>query len=93
MDPERCNFKADQKAKNQWVANHARQISQFEDVNSPIIITRDEAKEEDPLAEDTCIANRHNIHANLPPSGSRGRAHVEGTTTGTSAVSTTSTRV
>ena len=83
MDPERCNFKANQKAKNQWVTNHARQISQFEDVNSPIIITRDEAMEEDPRAEDTSIADRHNIHADLPLSGSEGRAHVEGTTTGT----------
>jgi hypothetical protein len=24
LDPERCSFKVDQKARNQWVANHAR---------------------------------------------------------------------
>ena len=93
MDPQRCNFKVDQKAKNQWVANHARQIGQFENVNNPIIITRDEAMEEDPLAEDTCIADRHKIQADLPPIGSKGRAHAKSTTTDTTTACTTTTEV
>ena len=49
MDLERCSFKVDQKAMNQWVSSHARQIGQFEDVSNPIIVTHDEAMEEDPF--------------------------------------------
>ena len=35
LDPGKCTFKMDQKARNQWVSAHARQIGQFEDVNNP----------------------------------------------------------
>jgi len=37
LDQERCNFKANQKASNQWVANQVRQFGHYEDVGSPII--------------------------------------------------------
>ena len=53
LDPERCIFKIDQKARNHWVSNQARQIGHFEVVSSPISITRDEATEEDPYTKDT----------------------------------------
>ena len=35
LDPEKCTFKMDQKARNLWVSAHARQIGQFEDVSCP----------------------------------------------------------
>ncbi len=35
LDPERCNFESDLKARNLLVSTHARQIGQFEDVGSP----------------------------------------------------------
>jgi len=88
LDPERCNFKVDQKVRNQWVANHARQIGQFEDVNSPIIITRDEAMKEDPFTEAACNANRLNRRTDIPPGGCGGRAPAEGTAAGTTTAST-----
>jgi hypothetical protein len=47
LDPERCSFKIDQKARNHWVSTHARQIGQFEDVNNPPNIPRDEEMEEE----------------------------------------------
>jgi hypothetical protein len=93
LDPDRCSFKDDQKARNQRVANHARQIGKFEDVNSPIFIAREGAMEEDPLAKDRGTSDRHNIHAGLPSIGSGGRAHAEGTTTGPIEANTTTSGV
>ena len=43
LDPNICSFKANQMAEKQRFAKHAKQIGQFEDVSSPIIITWDEA--------------------------------------------------
>ena len=45
LDPERCSFKIDQKARNQWVSIHAQHIRQFEDVSSPPQNARDEEME------------------------------------------------
>ena len=42
LDPGKCTFKMDQKAWNQWVSAHARQIGQFEDVSNPLHNARDE---------------------------------------------------
>ena len=45
LDPERYTFKVEQKARNQWVSTHARQIGQFEDDNNPPHNTHDEKME------------------------------------------------
>ena len=45
LDPEKCTFKMDQKARNQWVSAHARHIGQFEDVSSPLHNAYDEEME------------------------------------------------
>ena len=49
LDPERCSFKVDLKARNHWVSTHARHIGQLEDVSSPLHILRDEAMEEETM--------------------------------------------
>ena len=59
LNPERCSWKVDIKANNHWVSIHARQIGQFEDVNSPLNIPRDEAMKEETMGEDTGRADRH----------------------------------
>jgi len=46
LDPERCNFKVDQKDKTQWVATQIRQIGRHEDVSSPNIYTQAKNMEE-----------------------------------------------
>jgi hypothetical protein len=90
LDPKRCSFKVDQKAWNQWVSNHARQIGQLEDVSNPINITRDEAIEEKPIIEDISRADRQTKHVDLAPNGSGEEAPTGGIPAGTTAGGTTS---
>ena len=70
LDLERCNFKSYQKARNQWVANHVRQLGHYEDVDSPIVNPKDEYMEEDFNPTDTGREDRQKSRADLPPSGS-----------------------
>ena len=74
LEPERCSFKDDIKAKNHWVSTHARHIRQFEDVNIPLNIPRDGAMDENKMGENTGRANHHNHPpqagvADTPPQG------------------------
>ncbi len=59
MAPERCSFKINAKSMNNWVSTHVKQIDQFEDVNSPLIIIRDEAMEEEERDEDMGREDHH----------------------------------
>jgi len=52
LDPDRCNLKADHKARSQWVANQVIQLGHYEDVGSPII-NQDQYMEEDFNLADT----------------------------------------
>jgi len=88
LDPERCNLKAGQKARNQWVANHVRQLGHFEDVSSPIINTHEEYMEEDINTSDIVCEDRHATRADLPPSGI-GAQPTRATSAGTSTVGNT----
>ena len=45
LDQEKCTFKMDQKALNQWVSAHARHIWQFEDISNPLHNVRDKEME------------------------------------------------
>ena len=69
MDPERCNLKADQKAKSQWAANQVRQLGHYEDVGSPII-NMDENMKEDIKPVEIGREDRQETRADLPPIGS-----------------------
>ena len=42
LDPERCNYKSDQKTKSLWVANQIIQLGHYEDVNILNIHNHDE---------------------------------------------------
>ena len=79
MDPERYSFKADINARDHRVLIHARHIEQFEDVNNPLNIPRDEAKEEETMGEDMGRVDRQTKQADLPPIGSEGQAPKGGT--------------
>ena len=47
LDPERCTFKLDKKARNTWVSNQIRNLGHYEDVSSPTNHTQEEYMEED----------------------------------------------
>ena len=47
LDPERCTYKSDEKARRNWLQTHTRQIDQYEDIASPV---RDQ-KEDDAMEE------------------------------------------
>jgi hypothetical protein len=92
LDPEKCSFKANQKAINQWVANHVRQLGHYEDVSSPIINAHDEYMEEDFNPADTGREDRQETRTDLPLVGSGAqtiRATSSGTTTSSIAATTT----
>ena len=36
LDPERCSYKSDQKARRIWLQTHLRQIDQYEDIDYPV---------------------------------------------------------
>jgi hypothetical protein len=36
LDPERCSYKSDEKARRIWLQTHLRQIDQYEDIDSPV---------------------------------------------------------
>jgi hypothetical protein len=82
MNPEKCTFKMDQKARNHWVSAHARHIGQLEDVSSPPRNARDEEMETETERADPG-GREHNIrHANPLHSGSGAHAPSEGTSQG-----------
>ena len=41
LDPERCSYKSNQKARNLWVANQIRNLGHYEDVSNPTIHTQE----------------------------------------------------
>jgi hypothetical protein len=47
LDPERCNYKSDQKPNDLWAANQIRQLGHYKDVNIPNINTQEEYMEGD----------------------------------------------
>ncbi len=81
LDPERCSFKTDQKARNHWVSNQVRQLEQFEDVGSPINLTQDETMEEVQNPEEIGRENRYTGRVDPPPNDRGAHAPTRGTTT------------
>ncbi len=52
LDPERCTFKSDEKARNSWVSNLIGDLGHYEDVGSPANNTQQEYMEEDDTIEE-----------------------------------------
>ena len=83
LDPERCSYKSDQKARNLWVANRTRQLGHYEDVRSPNIHTQEECMEEDINMGEIGQGDPHAPTIELPP-GSSGVLPTSATIEGTS---------
>ena len=79
LDPGKCTYKLDQKARNQW--GHARQIGQFEGVSSPPQNTYDEEIKTEAKGEATG-AGEHNTGADPTHRGSGAHALAAGTVQG-----------
>ena len=75
-------FKTDQKARNQWVSSHARQIGQFKNVSSPSHNTCDKEMEKETKREDTGNMHPNTRLADPLHSGSEAHASTVGTTQG-----------
>ena len=59
LDPERCSYKSDQKAKSMWVANQIRKLGHYEDAIRPNIHTQEEYMEEEiNMAEHVKVIHR-----------------------------------
>ena len=69
LDPEGCSQKSDQKARNQWVANHIRNLGHYEGVSSPTNHTQEEYMEEDVNMGETDQGDPHAPSTNAPPGG------------------------
>jgi len=78
LDPERCSYKSDEKARRIWLQTHIRQIDHYEDIASPV-----RNQQEDDAMEEADADTWHTARKELPPSGSGAQAPTRGTAAAT----------